>query len=122
VLGVIHLLFTMGHTAPAGASLVRADLMDQALHLARMLRELMPDEPEVGGLLALLLLSHARRATRVDDRGRLLRLSEQDRSQWDQSMIAEARDLINVGLRDGRAGRYLLQAAIASVYVDAPTY
>jgi len=122
VLGVIHLLFTMGHTAPAGDSLVRADLMDQALHLARMLSELMPDEPEVRGLLALLLLSHARRATRVDDRGRLLRLSEQDRSQWDRSMIAEARDLIMAGLRGGRAGRYLLQAAIASIYVDAPTY
>src|SRR5690606_30146608 len=84
--------------------------------------ELMPDEPEVRGLLALLLLSHARRATRVDDRGRLLRLSEQDRSKWDRSMIAEAHELILAGLRGGRAGRYLLQAAIASVYVHAPTY
>src|SRR5690606_34241326 len=94
VLGVIHLLFTLGHTAPAGDSLTRAELMDQALHLARMLRELMPDEPEVAGLLALLLLSYARRSTRVDERGRLLRLAEQDRSQWDRSAIAEARALV----------------------------
>ncbi|MBX6748419.1 MAG: RNA polymerase sigma factor [Micromonosporaceae bacterium] len=122
VLGVIHLLFTMGHTAPAGDSLTRTELMDQALHLARMLRELMPDEPEVAGLLALLLLSYARRSTRVDERGRLLRLREQDRSRWDRSAIADARELIAAGLRNGRAGRYLLQAAIASLYVEASTY
>jgi RNA polymerase sigma-70 factor (ECF subfamily) len=122
VLAVVHLLFTMGHTAPAGASLVRADLVEQALHLARMLRELMPDEREVRGLLALLLVTDARRATRLDSRGRLLRLEEQDRSQWDGSAIAEAHDLIVAGLRGGRAGRYVLQAAIASLYAEAPTY
>ncbi|MCL6641487.1 MAG: hypothetical protein K6T92_08980 [Candidatus Rokubacteria bacterium] len=94
----------------------------QALHLARMLGELMPDEPEVGGLLALLLLSHARRSTRVDDQGRLLRLREQDRSRWDRSAIEQARELVTAGLRDGRAGRYLLQAAIALLYVAAPAY
>jgi RNA polymerase sigma factor (sigma-70 family) len=122
VLGVIHLLFTMGHTAPAGESLVRTDLMDQALRLARMLRELMPDEREVCGLLALLLISHARKATRVDRHGRLLRLEEQDRSHWDRSAIAEAHDLVVAGLSGGRPGRYVLEAAIASLYAEAPSY
>jgi RNA polymerase sigma-70 factor (ECF subfamily) len=122
VLGVIHLLFTTGHTAPSGASLVRTDLMDQALHLARMLRDLMPDEREVWGLLALLLVTDARRSTRVDGQGRLLRLEEQDRSHWDRAAIAEAHDLIVDGLRGGRPGRYVLQAAIASLYAEASTY
>jgi RNA polymerase sigma factor (sigma-70 family) len=121
-LGVIHLLFTTGHTAPSGASLIRTDLMDQAMHLARMLRDLMPDEREVWGLLALLLVTDARRTTRVDSQGRLLRLEEQDRSQWDRAAIAEAHDLIVDGLRGGRPGRYVLQAAIGSLYAEAPTY
>ncbi|RVX47157.1 RNA polymerase sigma-70 factor (ECF subfamily) [Nonomuraea polychroma] len=122
VLGVIHLLFTTGYTAPSGTSLMRTDLMDQALHLARMLRELMPDEREVWGLLALLLVTDARRATRVDSRGRLLRLEDQDRSRWDRAAIGEAHDLIVGGLRGGRPGRYVLQAAIASLYAEAPAY
>jgi RNA polymerase sigma factor (sigma-70 family) len=122
VLGVIHLLFTTGHTAPSGASLVRADLVDRALHLARMLRDLMPDEREVWGLLALLLVTDARRSTRVDAEGRLLRLDQQDRSRWDRSAIAEADKLITDGLRGGRPGRYVLQAAIAAVYAQAPAY
>lgn len=122
VLGVIHLLFTTGHTAPSGASLMRVDLMDQALRLARMLRELMPAEREVWGLLALLLITDARRSTRVDPHGRLLRLQDQDRSQWDHGAIAEAETLIVAGLRGGPPGRYVLQAAIASLYVEAPTY
>jgi RNA polymerase sigma-70 factor (ECF subfamily) len=122
VLGVIHLLFTTGHTAPSGASLVRADLVDRSLHLARMLRDLMPDEREVWGLLALLLVTDARRATRVDARGRLLRLDQQDRSRWDRAAIAEADRLITDGLRGGRPGRYVLQAAIAALYAQAPTY
>ena len=122
VLGVIHLLFTAGHTAPSGASLVRTDLVDQALQLTRMLRDLMPDEREVWGLLALLRVTDARRATRVDADGRLLRLEEQDRSRWDQGAIAEAHDLIVDGLRGGRPGRYVLQAAIASLYAEAPSY
>jgi len=121
-LGVIHLLFTAGHTAPSGASLVRADLVARALHLARMLRTLMPGEPEVSGLLALLLVTDARRATRVDASGRLLRLEEQDRSRWDRAAIAEARELIAQALHAGRPGRYVLQAAIAALYADAPTY
>ena len=94
-------------------------VLDQSLHLARMLRELMPDEREVWGLLALLLVTDARRTTRVDAHGRLLRLEEQDRSQWDRSAIAEAHDLIVAGLRGGRPGRYVLQAAIASLYGEA---
>ncbi len=122
VLAVIHLLFTAGHTAPTGTSLVRADLVDQALHLARMLRDLMPDEREVWGLLALLLVTDARRAGRVDADGRLLRLEDQDRSLWDRAAIAEAHGLIVDGLRGGRPGRYVLQAAIASLYAEAPTY
>ena len=122
VLGVIHVLFTTGHTAPSGASLVRTDLVDQALHLSRMLRDVMPDEREVWGLLALLLVTDARRSTRVDADGRLLRLEQQDRSQWDRAAIAEAHDLIVAGLRGGRPGRYVLQAAIASLYAEAPTY
>jgi RNA polymerase sigma factor (sigma-70 family) len=122
VLGVIHLLFTAGHTAPAGPVLVRADLVDRALHLARMLHELMPAEPDVRGLLALLLVTDARRATRVDAEGRLLRLEQQDRSRWDHTAIAEAHGLIVAGLRGGPPGRYVVQAAIAALYAQAPTY
>jgi RNA polymerase sigma-70 factor (ECF subfamily) len=122
VLGVVHLLFTTGHTAPTGVALVRADLVDQALHLARMLRDLMPDEREVRGLLALLLVTDARRLTRVDARGRLLRLEQQDRSRWDRAAIAEAHELVTDGLRGGRPGRYVLQAAIAALYARASTY
>ncbi|WP_308466384.1 RNA polymerase sigma factor [Rathayibacter soli] len=122
VLGVVYLLFTAGYTAPTGSSLMRADLVDQALHLARMLRELMPDEREVWGLLGLLLATDARRATRVDGDGRLLRLKDQDRSLWNHSAIAEARGLIMDGLHGGQPGRYVLQAAIACLYAEAPTY
>jgi RNA polymerase sigma-70 factor (ECF subfamily) len=103
VLAVIHLLFTAGHTAPSGPSLVRADLVEQALHLARMLRELMPDSADVRGLHALLLVTDARRATRTDAVGRLLRLSEQDRSQWDRAALAEAHEEIVGCLRTGPA-------------------
>jgi RNA polymerase sigma factor (sigma-70 family) len=122
VLGVIHLLFTTGHTAPSGPTLLRTDLTDQALHLARMLRKLMPDEREVQGLLALLLITDARRATRVDAEGRLLRLADQDRTRWNHAAIEEAHQLIADGLRGGRPGRYVLQAAIAGLYAQAPTY
>lgn len=122
VLGVVHLLFTAGHTAPSGPDLLRTELTDRALFLARTLRDLMPDEPEVRGLLALFLVTDARRATRTDAAGRLLRLEEQDRSQWNREALAEAHELIVAGLRGGRAGRYLLQAAIASLYAQAPTY
>jgi RNA polymerase sigma-70 factor (ECF subfamily) len=87
-----------------------------------MMHDLMPDEPEVRGLLALLLVTDARRATRVDAAGRLLRLEEQDRSLWDRRAMAEGHDLIVAGLCGGRPGRYVLQAAIASLYGEAPSY
>ena len=122
VLGVVHLLFTAGHTAPSGPSLVRADLVQQAMHLARMLRELMPDNADVRGLRALLLVTDARRATRTDADGRLLRLSEQDRSRWDYAALAEAHEEIVGCLRAGPPGRYVLQAAIAALYAEAPSY
>ncbi|PAZ11179.1 RNA polymerase subunit sigma-24 [Streptomyces sp. SA15] len=122
VLGVLHLPFTAGHTAPSGPALMRTDLADRALHLARTLRDLMPDEPEVRGLLALILVTDARRATRTSADGRLLQLAEQDRSLWDRTALDEAHELIVAGLHGGRAGRYLLQAAIASLYAEAPTY
>jgi len=122
VLAVIHLLFTAGHTAPSGASLMRADLVDRAMHLARMLRELMPGDTEVRGLHALLLVTDARRATRVDADGGLVRLEDQDRSRWDRSALAQAHDLIVGCLRAGPPGRYVLQAAIASLYAEAPSY
>jgi RNA polymerase sigma factor (sigma-70 family) len=122
VLAVIHLLFTAGHTAPSGPSLVRADLVQQAMHLARMLRELMPGSLDVRGLHALLLVTDARRATRTDADGRLLRLSEQDRSRWDSAALAEAHAQIVGCLRAGPPGRYVLQAAIAALYAEAPSY
>jgi len=122
VLAVIHLLFTTGHTAPSGPSLVRADLVDRAMHLATMLRELMPDDTEVRGLYALLLVTDARRATRIGADGRLARLRDQDRSRWDRAALAEANDLIVSCLRAAPPGRYVLQAAIASLYAEAPSF
>ena len=121
VLAVIHLLFTTGHTAPSGPALVRHDLVDRALHLARMLSELMPAEAEVAGLYALLLVTDARRSTRIDSAGRLLQLKDQDRSQWDRAALAQAHDIIVACLRAGPPGRYALQAAIASLYAEAPS-
>jgi RNA polymerase sigma-70 factor (ECF subfamily) len=122
VLTVIHLLYTTGHTAPSGTELVRVDLVDRALHLTRMLLTLMPDEPEVRGLLALLLLTDARRATRTDAEGRLLVLEDQDRSGWDPAAIEEGRHLVIEAFRTGRVGRYALQAAIASLHALAASY
>ena len=122
VLTVLHLLYTTGHTAPDGPDLVRADLVDRAVDLARMLRELMPDEPEVRGLLALLLITNARRATRTDEQGNVLLLEDQDRSRWDRPAIAEGAALVLDALRGGQPGRFALQAAIAAIHADAPSY
>jgi RNA polymerase sigma-70 factor, ECF subfamily len=123
VLSVIHLLYTTGHTAPSGTDLVRADLVDRALHLTRMLLALMPDEPEVRGLLALLLVTDARRATRTDADGRLLVLEDQDRSAWDRAAVDEGRRLAVDAFRTGSSvGRYALQAAIASLHAVASSY
>jgi RNA polymerase sigma-70 factor (ECF subfamily) len=122
VLTVVHLLFTTGHTAPAGDQLVRHDLVERAIGLARMLLALMPDEREVRGLLALMLLTDARRATRLDADGRLLLLEEQDRSRWDTAAIEEGRTLVFEALRGGRPGRFVIQAAIAALHAEAPSW
>jgi RNA polymerase sigma-70 factor (ECF subfamily) len=121
-LTVIHLLFTTGHTAPAGPALTRDDLAERALDLARMLRALLPREREVSGLLGLLLANHARRATRTTTDGRLLRLEEQDRTAWDAAAITEADELVVRALRGGSPGRFALQAAIATLHAVAPAY
>jgi RNA polymerase sigma-70 factor (ECF subfamily) len=122
VLTVVHLLFTTGHTAPLGATLMRRDLVDRALDLARMLQTLMPDEGEVRGLLALLLLTDARSGTRTGPDGRLVLLAEQDRTAWDRQAIASGRQLVIDALHAGRPGRFTLQAAIAAVHAEAPSY
>jgi RNA polymerase sigma-70 factor (ECF subfamily) len=121
-LNVIHLLFTTGHTAPSGETLTRNDFAERALDLARLLSGQMPDEREVRGLLALLLLSHARRYTRTGPDGRLLLLEEQDRSAWDQDAIAEGNQLVVEALRSGNPGRFTLQAAIAAMHATAPSF
>ena len=122
VLTVVHLLYATGHTTPAGDELVRDDLCDRALELTRLLRRLLPDHPEVTGLHALLLAQHARRATRTDAHGRLLRLEDQDRSAWDRELITEADRLVVAALRAAPPGRFTLQAAIAAVHAQAPSY
>jgi RNA polymerase sigma-70 factor, ECF subfamily len=122
VLTVVHLLYTTGHTAPAGPGLVRADLVERAIGLARMLCALMPDEREASGLLALILLTDARRSTRTGRGGRLLLLEEQDRSCWDGEVIAEGAALVREALRGARPGRFVLQAAIAALHAEAPSY
>jgi RNA polymerase sigma-70 factor, ECF subfamily len=122
VLTVIHLLYATGHTAHSGEELVRDELTDRALDLARMLRVLLPEDHEAAGLLALLLVHHARRATRTGADGRLLRLEDQDRSRWDRELIAESDRLLVAALRAGPPGRFTLQAAIAAVHAQALTY
>jgi RNA polymerase sigma-70 factor (ECF subfamily) len=122
VLAVVHLLFTTGHTAPAGSDLIRIDLVERALDLARMLHTLLPDDADVAGLLALLLLTDARRDTRVDDAGQLLLLADQDRAQWHRDEIAEGVALVRRALRRKPPSRFALQAAIAAVHAEAPTW
>ncbi|GHH13928.1 RNA polymerase sigma factor [Streptomyces lanatus] len=119
VLGVIYLLFNEGYAATAGADLVRTGLCAEAIRLARVLARLMPDEPEVLGLLALLLLHDARRATRVDAAGELVTLEEQDRTAWDRGEAEEGSALLQTALRRGRPGPYQIQAAIAACHTEA---
>lgn len=121
VLAVVYLVFNEGHTASAGDRLQRVDLAEEAIRLARVLDQLMPDEAEVAGLLALLLLTHARSAARTDGAGRLVRLEDQDRTRWDAAMVAEGRDRLERALRRGPVGTYQLQAAIAACHADAAT-
>jgi len=117
VLTVLYLIFNEGYAATSGP-LVRTDLCLEAIRLARALADLMPDEPEVLGLLALLLLSEARRPARVGPGGELVTLAEQDRSLWNRELIAEGHDLVRRCLRRNRPGPYQLQAAINAVHTD----
>jgi RNA polymerase sigma-70 factor (ECF subfamily) len=121
VLAVVYLVYSEGHTASAGDRLVRTDLCAEAVRLARELAGLMPDEPEVLGLLALVLLSESRRAARVAPDGSLVPLPEQDRSRWDAALIAEGQELVRRCLRRGAPGPYQVQAAIQAVHSDAAT-
>ncbi len=119
VLVVIHLLFTTGHTSPVGELLTQVDLVERSLDLARMLAGLLPDDAETSGLLALILLTDARRGARVGHRGEFLALAEQDRSQWHRASIDEGLHLVGQSIRRGRPGRFTLMAAIAAVHASA---
>ena len=121
VLAVVYLVFNEGYSASAGDDLVRGDLCAEAIRLARLLAELMPDEPEVLGLLALLLLTEARRPARIAGDGSLVLLADQDRALWDRDLVAEGQTLVRACLRRNRPGPYQLQAAISAVHSDAPT-
>ena len=121
VLAVLYLIFNEGYRASSGDSLVRVDLCDEAVRLCRVLTALMPDEPEVAGLLALMLLSNARRPARVAADGSVVLLADQDRSRWDAGLIAEGHGLVRRCLRRGRPGPYQIQAAINAVHCDAPS-
>ena len=119
VLSVLYLLFNEGYSASAGADLLRQGLCGEAIRLTRTLITLMPDEPEAMGLLALMLLHHARRDGRVDAHGDLVLLNEQDRSLWDDETIAAGDDVLNAALRMGRPGPFQIQAAIAACHAQA---
>ncbi len=116
VLRVVYLVFTQGHRAASGPDLLRADLCERAIWLARQLAAVLPGEPEVTGLLALFLLVDARRAARTGQDGALVLLADQDRALWDAAMIAEGEALIEGALRMGRPGPYQLHAAIAACH------
>lgn len=121
VQAVIYLIFNEGYAASAGTNLVRNDLCAEAIRLGRVLCELLPNEPENVGLLALMLLQNSRRRARVNDRGELVTLEEQDRSLWDRQEIEEGLRLVTQALAMGRVGKYQLQAAIAAVHCEAHT-
>jgi RNA polymerase sigma-70 factor (ECF subfamily) len=122
VMAVVYLVFNEGYSASFGGRLVRHELCEQAIGLGRMLVDLMPEQAEPKGLLALMLLHDARRATRLDPAGDIVLLEVQDRSRWDRAQIAEGSDLVEAALRaGGRPGPYSLQAAIAAVHAQAPT-
>ncbi len=121
VLAVVYLVFNEGYTASGGDELIREDLCAEAIRLARLLAELMPDEPEVLGLLALLLLTESRGAARTNADGALVLLADQDRSRWDRELIAEGQALVRACLRRNQPGPYQIQAAINAVHSDART-
>ncbi len=121
VLAVLYLLFNEGHSASSGTELIRASLCDEAIRLGRALQQLMPDEPEAMGALALMLLHHSRRHARVGGDGELITLEEQDRNRWDAAEIQEGLALLEAALRHRQAGPYQLQAAIAACHARAAT-
>jgi len=120
VLAVVYLIFNEGYTASAGDRLLREDLCAEAIRLGRLLAELMPDEPEVMGLLALMLLIESRRAARTTPGGDLVLLADQDRARWDRGLIAEGQAIVRRCLRRNQPGPYQIQAAINAVHSDAP--
>ncbi len=119
VLAVVYLVFNEGYLSTGGDPGSRAELCAEGIRLGRLLVDLMPDEPEAQGLLALMLLTESRRPARFDETGSLVRLSEQDRSLWDRALIAEGQALVRGCLRRGQPGPYQLQAALAAVHSDA---
>ncbi|MFD2419913.1 RNA polymerase sigma factor [Amycolatopsis pigmentata] len=121
VLAVVYLIFNEGYLPGSGTTLVREDLCGEAIRLGRLLAELMPDEPEVLGLLALMLLTHSRHRARVTPHGDLVPLAEQDRDLWDRDLIAEGQALVRRCLRRDQPGPYQIQAAINAVHSDAPS-
>jgi RNA polymerase sigma-70 factor (ECF subfamily) len=121
VLATLYLMFTEGYAATAGDALIRRELCAEAIRLARVLAELMPDEPEVLGLLALMLLVESRRPARTGPDGALVLLADQDRARWDRALIAEGQALVRRCLQRNQPGPYQIQAAIQAVHSDAPT-
>ena len=121
VLAVVYLIFNEGYAAASGDRLVREELCREAIRLARVLADLMPNEPEVLGLLALMLLVESRRAARIDSTGQLVLLAEQDRRLWNHALVAEGQAIVRQCLRRNRPGPYQIQAAINAVHSDAPT-
>jgi RNA polymerase sigma-70 factor, ECF subfamily len=119
VLAVVYLIFNEGYAASSGDQLVRAELCQEAIRLGRLLAHLMPDEPEVAGLLALMLLAQSRQVARTSADGGLVLLADQDRSQWDQQLIAEGQAIVRACLRRNQPGPYQIQAAINAVHSDA---
>jgi RNA polymerase sigma-70 factor, ECF subfamily len=120
-LAVLYLIFNEGYTASSGDQLARADLCAEAIRLGRLLAQLMPDEPEVTGLLALMLLTESRRPARSGRDGALVLLADQDRARWDRSLVAEGQALVRRCLRRDQPGPYQIQAAINAVHSDAPS-
>jgi RNA polymerase sigma factor (sigma-70 family) len=122
VLHVLYLLFNEGYTTSSGPDLARTDLSGEAIRLARAVHAAMPDDPEVTGLLALMLLTDARRPARTGPGGELIPLAEQDRARWDRPLIVEGEGLVTAALRRGQVGEYQLQAAIAALHDQAPSH